>query len=139
MDAGDKLTAADLKAAIASQGIEDPGEGDVVLIHTGRGRHWIADNATFNSGAPGIGMEAAIWLAERDIAVVGSDTGPVEVVQNPNPDSVFQAHQELITRNGIYIYENLATEVLARRSLKPTSVLLLVSGVPVAWGDCSLT
>ena len=112
MDAGDEVTVADLEAAIERQGIEGPGEGDAVLVHTGWGRHWITDNATFNSGAPGIGLDAARWLAERNIAVVGSDTWPVEVVPNPDPNAVFQAHQILITHNGIFIHENIATEVL---------------------------
>ena len=35
-------------------------------------------------------------------------------VPNPNPQLQFPVHQLLITRNGIYIFENLATEELAR-------------------------
>ncbi len=135
MDAGDEVTAADLEAAIERQGIEGPGEGDVVLIHTGWGRHWITDNATFNSGAPGIGMEGAKWLAERNIAVVGSDTWPVEVVPNPDPESVFQAHQELITRNGIFIHENIATEVLVDAGVSEFAYIFTPLAVKGATGS----
>ena len=135
MDAGDEVTAEDLEAAIERQGIEGPGEGDVVLIHTGWGRHWITDNATFNSGAPGIGMEAAKWLSARNIAVVGSDTWPVEVVPNPDPDSVFQAHQELITHNGIYIHENLATEVLIEAGVSEFAYIFSPVAVKGATGS----
>jgi kynurenine formamidase len=46
--------------------------------------------------------------------LVGSDTWATEVVPNPNPDLQFPVHQLLIPRNGIYIFENLATEDLAR-------------------------
>lgn len=135
MDAGDEVTAADLEAAIERQGIAGPGEGDVVLIHTGWGRHWITDNDTFNSGAPGIGMEAARWLAERNIAVVGSDTWPVEVVPNPDPNSVFQAHQELITLNGIFIHENLATELLVDAGVSEFAYIFTPLAVKGATGS----
>ncbi len=46
--------------------------------------------------------------------LVGSDTWATEVVPNPNPDLQFPVHQLLIPRNGIYIFENLLTEELAR-------------------------
>lgn len=112
MEAGQEITVADIEAALAAQGIAEPAEGDVVMVHTGWGRHWIADNATFNSGCPGIGMEAAAWLIERGVAVVGADTWPVEVVPNPNAALAFPVHQELLTKNGIFIHENIATERL---------------------------
>ena len=46
--------------------------------------------------------------------LVGSDTWSTEVVPNPNSDLAFPVHQLLIPRNGIYIFENLRTEELAR-------------------------
>jgi kynurenine formamidase len=84
-----------------------------VLLHTGWGQHWIEDNAKFNSGSPGIGLGAAAYLIEAGIAIAGADTWPVEVVPNPNPALAFPVHQELITKNGIFIHENVATERLA--------------------------
>lgn len=112
MDAGDEISVADMEKAMEMQGIAAPGEGDVVMIHTGWGRHWIADNATFNSGCPGIGLEAAAYLIEKGVAIVGADTWPVEVVPNPDPNLAFPVHQELIPKNGIFIHENIATERL---------------------------
>ncbi|MEM7545868.1 MAG: cyclase family protein [Pseudomonadota bacterium] len=112
MDAGDEISVADMEKAMEMQGIEPPAEGDVVLFHTGWGRHWITDNATFNSGCPGIGLEAAAYLIDKGIAVVGADTWPVEVVPNPDPNLAFPVHQELIPKNGIFIHENIATERL---------------------------
>ena len=113
MDAGDEISVADLTAAMERQGVGEPTEGDVVLIHTGWGRHWITDNATFNSGCPGIGLEAAAYLIEKGVAVVGADTWPVEVVPNPDPNLAFPVHQEFIPKNGIFIIENLKLEELA--------------------------
>ena len=52
-------------------------------------------------------------LIEAGVAVVGSDTWPLEVVPNPNANLAFPVHQELIVKNGIFIHENLASERLA--------------------------
>ena len=113
MDAGEEISADDIKAALEKQGTGPIGEGDVVLFHTGWGQHWIKDNQKFNSGAPGIGLDAAAFIIESGVAVAGSDTWPVEVVPNPNPTLAFPVHQELIAKNGIFIHENIATERLA--------------------------
>lgn len=112
MEAGQEISLAELKQAMERQGVAEPNEGDVVMIHTGWGAHWITDNAKFNSGCPGIGLEAAAYLIERGVAVVGSDTWPVEVVPNPDPNLAFPVHQEFIPKNGIFIHENIATERL---------------------------
>lgn len=129
MDAGDEITVADIEAALEKQGIGAPASGDVVLFHTGWGRHWIVDNATYNSGCPGIGMEAAAWLIDKDVALIGSDTWPVEVIPNPDPESAFPVHQELLTKNGIFIHENLATERLTEAGVSEFAYIF--SPVPV--------
>lgn len=113
MNAGEEITAEDIKAALEKQGTGALGKGDVVLFHTGWGQHWIKDNQTFNSGAPGIGLDAAAFIIEAGVALAGSDTWPVEVVPNPDPNLAFPVHQELIAKNGIFIHENIATERLA--------------------------
>jgi len=117
MEAGEEITADDIKAALEKQGTAPPGEGDVVVFHTGWGALWIEDNATFNAGCPGIGLSAAEYLGEAGIAIAGADTWPVEVVPNPNPALAFPVHQELITKRGIFIHENLATERLAEKNV----------------------
>lgn len=113
LEAGEEITSDDIKAALEKQGTPAIGKGDVVLIHTGWGQYWIEDNAKFNSGCPGIGLDAAAFLIEAGIAIAGADTWPVEVVPNPNPDLAFPVHQEFLTKNGIFIHENIATERLA--------------------------
>lgn len=112
LEAGEEITAADLEAALERQGVEPPGEGDVAVIHTGWGSLWMVDNETYNSGEPGIGMDAARWLIDRGVAVIGADTWAVEVVPNPEPGQVFPVHQETLARNGVFLHENLATERL---------------------------
>jgi kynurenine formamidase len=86
----------------------------VVLIHTGWGSLWMKDNARYGASSPGIGVAAAQFLIDEEIVVAGSDNWDVEVNPNPNANLAAPAHQLLLARNGIYLYENLNTEELAR-------------------------
>ncbi|PYO03828.1 MAG: cyclase [Candidatus Rokuibacteriota bacterium] len=111
---GEEITVADVRATMAKQGIADIRPGDVVLFHTGWGSLWMKDNAKFDAGEPGIGLEVARWLADRQIVCVGSDTWATEVQPNPDPNVRGPVHQELLTRNGIFNHENLDLSELAR-------------------------
>jgi kynurenine formamidase len=113
LEGGYEVTLADLRGALERQRTE-VGAGDVVILHTGWSSLWKVDNAAFGASAPGIGLEAARYLVEREVVLVGADTWSMEVVPNPNPELQFPVHQLLIPRNGIYIFENLRTEELAR-------------------------
>lgn len=115
MDGGQEISVEDIDAALKKQGMSADaiGEGDVVMFHTGWVRHWITDNKTYNGAVPGIGIKAGQWLAAKGVAIVGSDTWPVEVVPNPDPKQVFPVHQIFLAKNGIFIHENAATERLA--------------------------
>jgi kynurenine formamidase len=113
LDGGYEITLADVRGALERQRTEIR-SGDVVIFHTGWGSLWKVDNAAFNANAPGIGLEAGRYLVEREVVLVGADTWSMEVVPNPNPELQFVVHQLLIPRNGIYIFENLLTEELAR-------------------------
>lgn len=108
------ITVDDIMQTLRRQNIKEPGEGDAVIFHTGHGKLWMKDNAQFNKGCPGPGITAGKWLAEKKVAVLGSDTWPVEAVPGENPDLPFGCHTIWITMNGIYINENLDTEALAR-------------------------
>lgn len=115
LDGGYEITRADVEGALKRQHVTIR-TGDVVLFHTGWGSLWMKDNARFSQNAPGIGLDAARYLVEREIVVAGSDTWSVEVVPNPDASLAFPVHQLFIPRNGIYIFENLVTEELARDS-----------------------
>lgn len=84
-----------------------------MLFRTGHGKLWMVDNQAYNSGEPGIGVEAAQWLIEQKISMIGGDSWAVEVVPGEDPDRPFDVHQLLINRCGIYILENLDLEVLS--------------------------
>ena len=109
---GTVITASDLQGALEEQSTQ-LSKGDVVLIHTGHGLLWMVDNDEYNRGAPGIGIEAALWLAENKVSMTGADTWPVEVIPSEDPELAFPVHQELIARRGIYNFENLNLSELA--------------------------
>lgn len=116
LDKGEEITVADLKACLARQGMTeaDITEGSMACWRTGWGENlWMKDNARFNSGEPGIGVEAATWLASKGISVGAADCWAIEVVPNPDPNLAFPVHQILLTRNGIHILENIRLDHLA--------------------------
>lgn len=110
---GYEITRADIEGALKRQNTAIR-SGDAVFFHTGWGSLWLKDNGAFTANAPGIGLGAAAYLVEREVVLVGSDTWAVEVVPNPDASLAFPVHQLFLPRNGIYIFENLATEDLAR-------------------------
>lgn len=113
MEEGDEITVRDIQKAMEAQDVEIR-PGDAVILHTGWGSLWDTDNERFNTVEPGIGAEAATWLAKQDVSLVGSDTWALEVLPNhSDPNSPFHIHQLLITEHGINILENLVTEELA--------------------------
>lgn len=114
LQAGYEITIADLHGALARQKIEDADirQGDAIFFHTGWGRLWMKDNARYNAGEPGIGLEVARWVAEKGLCVTGADSWSVEVVPNPDKALEFPVHNELQTRHGIFNHENLTFDAL---------------------------
>jgi kynurenine formamidase len=134
LQGGYEITLADVQGALQRERVEIR-PGDVVVIHTGWGALWMKDNPRFVESAPGIGIAAAQFLADKEVVVVGADTWGVEVM--PNPDSSLSApvHQLLIARNGIYLHENLITEALARDSVYEFAYMFAPSRLKGATGS----
>ena len=82
------------------------------MFHTGWGSLWMKNNDRFNSGEPGIGLDAAKWVIEKDLALTAADTWAVEVVPNPDKSLAFAVHAELQTKHGILNHENLIFDEL---------------------------
>jgi kynurenine formamidase len=98
--------------------------GDAVLLHTGWGRLWGADNARYAGESPGIGVAAAEWLARQDVMLVGGDTAPVEISPNPDPQLNLPVHQILLVVNGIFLLENLKLDELAQKRVTEFALVL---------------
>ena len=93
------ITVDDMLATLPRQGTREPGEGDVVLFHTGHSKLWKKYNEEYNKGCPGPGKTVANWLADKKVMVVGADTWPVEAVPGEDPNrpvrvSLHLAHHE---------------------------------------------
>jgi kynurenine formamidase len=71
------ITGADLKRCEESQGVTIS-ESTAVLIRTGFSKYWRIDNSRFSNKGAGINLDGARYLAERKIALVGTDTEAVD-------------------------------------------------------------
>lgn len=111
LEAGQVIGLDDLEGALRAQGVA-VGPGDVVLFHTGWGSLW-EDPEGFNEGEPGVGMAVGAWLVEQRIALTGADTWSFGAVPSEDPDRPFLVPQVLNAKYGLFVMENLATEVLA--------------------------
>ncbi len=115
MVAGDTVKMEHVKKALEAQGMADfefmP--GDALIFRMGWEQHW-GDPATYNAGAPGIGMEVARWIAEEvQAGVTGGDTWPLDAVPDADPGCAFCVHTFLQTRHGIVNQENMKLSELA--------------------------
>ncbi len=110
---GTEFSVADIESVLKKQSITIR-KGDVVLFNTG----WLEligkDNAKFLETEPGIGMEAAEWLAARGIVAFGGDTWASEVYPNPNGEEEFPVNQFMLARRGIYNLELIDSRALVR-------------------------
>jgi kynurenine formamidase len=103
----------EIEAAASKQGVEIR-EGDVVIFHTG----WLSlidkDPQRYGSVEPGVGRDGARYLASKGVVAVGADTWGVEAIPFEENAGVFEVHQILLAKNGIYILENMNTATLAK-------------------------
>ena len=138
MDAGQEITVADVRAALQKQDMQesDIKEGDAIFFNTGWGQLWMKNNDRFNSGEPGIGLEVARWVIDKNLCLTGADTWAVEVVPNPDKNLAFPVHAELQTKHGIHNHENLIfDELIADRKYQ---FVYIFTPVPLkgATGSC---
>ena len=137
LDKGTVISQADLEAGLKLYNVTLR-EGDMVFLHTG----WVdlfeqypAQNTLYNSGEPGIGVEAAKWLASQKVIAVGADTWAVEVIPVEDPTIIFPVHQTLLTDNGIHIIENVKTDDIAAEAQSTGRATFFVNmSVPKAVG-----
>ena len=73
---GYEITKYDIMGAMAKQGVNIC-KGDIVLLHTGWIKHWNNPDE-FNASEPGLGLEAAQYLASKKIIMVAADTVALE-------------------------------------------------------------
>lgn len=112
---GQPITADDLAATAAAQGVVVPHRG-AVLIRTGWGSGRYGDQQAFlgwETGVPGPDLSAARWLSEHGVRLAGSDTLVFEWIAPGAAHSALPVHTELVYESGIHIAELLDLDALA--------------------------
>jgi kynurenine formamidase len=115
LEPGDQIHGQDLEDCAASQGVA-VGRGDLVLIRTGQmaqcrdAGSW----GTYAGGsAPGLSLDAAPWIFDRELAAIATDTWGMEVLPNQTPDVFQPLHIILLVHTGLLIGEIFDLEALA--------------------------
>lgn len=110
---GYRITKQDIQQALKHQGSELT-KGIVALIRTGRMRHY--ENAPqFMENAPGLGMEAARFLAEeKQVLSVGADNLSFEAFPSEVANNYVPVHTYLLAQQGVTIMELVYLEDLAK-------------------------
>jgi len=111
LPAGFVITPAHLEAACERQGTEVRA-GDAVFINTGWGAKWETD-PEYGEVEPGAGWDAAHWLTDRRVSLVGADNWAFEVIPFESEIKPFVVHEHLLTETGTFIVENIRTDELA--------------------------
>ena len=124
---GESIGREDMKAAALAAGVK-PERGDAILLRTG----WLESQKNviqpdFNI-EPGIDVEAARWLVEHDVALVGADNFAVEVLPFPE-GKVFPVHQMLIRDYGMPLLEGLMLDPLVAAGRH--EFLFVASALPI--------
>ena len=83
---------------------------------------------------PGIDVEAALWLAEAGVAMVGADNFAIEAIPFP-AGTVFPVHQRLIRDFGIPLLEGWCCS--RWRSIGRGQFLFVAAPLPVVGGTGS--
>ena len=115
LDPGEAIYPTDLDGA-AEMGKVSVGTGDIVLIRTGQiGQVRAEDSWGEYSGgsAPGLGVDCAAWICEKEIAGYATDTWGTEVIPNETPDVFQPLHVILIVHAGVLVGEIFDLEGLA--------------------------
>ncbi|MCW2767876.1 cyclase family protein [Nocardioides sp.] len=109
--AGYVITVEDLEQALTTQGSELRA-GDAALVRTGWVDWFYASGEVMSLEQPGIGLDAAAYLARKDVVAVCSDNTAVEA-QPFDRGEFLGSHVELLVRHGIYLIEHLNLSVLS--------------------------
>lgn len=115
LEPGNAIGAAELDHACERWGVE-VGRADYVFVRTGAMAR-VRTEGTWGDyaggPAPGLGLDAVSWVAQRSVAAVATDTWAMEVLPNETPDVLLPLHIIFIVHMGLWIGEIFDLEVLA--------------------------
>jgi kynurenine formamidase len=108
--------------------------GDAVLVRTGKIDDYHGDGSAYFRSAPGVGVDAALWLHERGMSVLGSDTSATEPVPFPDPENT--VHKAMLVERGIHLIEILDLDRIAAAQVYEFLFLccpLMMRGATGSW------
>ncbi|MGZ6256612.1 MAG: cyclase family protein [Candidatus Limnocylindria bacterium] len=115
LDPGEQIHAGDLEECARSQGVAVR-RGDILLIRTGQIAQCRSAGSwgTYAGGAaPGLALDTAPWIFDRELAAVATDTWGLEVLPNQTPDVFQPLHIILIVHMGLLVGEIFDLDALA--------------------------
>ena len=125
LEAGRAVGVNDLKRAYDAAKIA-PEKGDMVCINTGWGQYFMADNAKYLSGEPGIDADAAQWLTSQNTVAIGADNMAVEVLPGTrHPEIMMPVHQHCLAEAGVHLVENLVLHHLCEARIHEFCLVML--------------
>lgn len=130
--AGERIGLAELQAVANAAGVA-PEPGDVVLLRTG----WFethGSEADYFDGEPGLALDAALWLAQSGVAVIGADNYAIEAIPFPE-GTVFPVHQRVIRDYGVLLLEGLVLGELA--ATERSEFFFTAAALPIVGGTAS--
>jgi kynurenine formamidase len=136
LDSDRQIGAAELDDCARAQGVEVRA-GDVVLVRTGWQDQFleqVARGETPGHPQPGIGIDGARYLADRDIAALGSDNSGIEPIPFPKGEAL-AVHIEMLVNRGTPLIENMMLRELAADGCHEFLFVLGALPVPGASGS----
>jgi len=143
LDSRYEVTMADVRGALAKQGIKEESieAGDAILFNYGWAVNWTNpqkynDSRFFvgeNQGSPGIGVEVSRWAVEKKASMVGADSCCV-TIQPPARPELGNVHHELLF-GGVGMLENMDLRELARDRVYEFLYVNLVERIKGATGS----
>jgi kynurenine formamidase len=130
---GYEVTIADVQEALAAHDLH-LSQGDVVLVRTGKLREFWTDPESFQAGQPGVGRDAAVWLFEQGMVVLGTDTAGTEPL--PFPDITKTTHCAMLVERGVHLVENVQLDEVTRDGVAQGLFICLplrITGATGSW------
>jgi len=133
LEEGFAITVEHLEEAQKEQGIEI-GAGDAVFLHAGWGELWSTDMKRYEEAEPGCSWDAAHYLTDKRVSLVGADNWSFEVIPFEREGGVFAVHQHLLAETGTHILENMKTADLVKGSHGEFLFVLTIQKTPGSTG-----
>jgi kynurenine formamidase len=130
---GYEITPDDLRACGIGTALQVR-RGDVILVRTGKAAQFTTDPDAYGRAQPGVGAQAAIWLYEAGMSLLGTDTastGP-----SPAPPGSADVHVAMIADHGVHLIENLMLDAICADGIREALFIALplkIAGGTGSW------